>query len=210
MERRGAPTAVSSRAYIAEVNNGRAIPAADAFATAIAPLATAPVRPEVQIEEMPAPQRVAPYAAALAAEVVQPDEGDPSANGRFVVLHDPRGPEAWHGTWRVVSYARADLESELATDPLLGEVGWSWLADALEASGLASGALGGTVTRVVSESFGILDDREPTVELEIRASWTPSGDDLAEHLTMWSGVLCTIAGLPPLPEGVTALPGRRY
>ena len=27
------------------------------------------------------------------------------------------------------------------------------------------------------------------------------------HLQAWADLLCTIAGLPPLPEGVVALPG---
>ena len=30
-----------------------------------------------------------------------------------------------------------------------------------------------------------------------------------EHLAAWSDLLCQIAGLPPLPEGVVALPGPR-
>ena len=45
--------------------------------------------------------------------------------------------------------------------------------------------------------------------MEVRASWTPLGNDLGAHLLAWSDLLCTIAGLPPLPEGVIALPGAR-
>ena len=45
-------------------------------------------------------------------------------------------------------------------------------------------------------------------EVEVRASWTPVGDelDLVRHLGAWSDLLCATAGLPP--PGVSALPGR--
>ena len=107
-----------------------------------------------------------------------------------------------------MTFARAELEPELATDPLLGAVGWTWLTDALDARRLGYVAEAGTVTRVVSESFAGLADREPAVEMEVRASWTPLGE-FGAHLLAWSDLLCTIAGLPPLPEGVVALPGPR-
>ena len=45
--------------------------------------------------------------------------------------------------------------------------------------------------------------------MEVRASWTPLGPEVGDHLLAWSDLLCTIAGLPPLPEGVVALPGPR-
>jgi len=166
----------------------------------------------VRLTEVPAPSRIAPYAVAMSAEVVTaelPDEGDELASGRFVLLHDPSAPEPWDGVWRVVTFARAELEPELATDPALGGVGWSWLLDALAQHDAPYVAEGGTVTRVVSESFAGLADRPATVEMEIRASWTPTGPDLGVHLQAWADLLCMIAGLPPLPEGVVALPGRR-
>jgi len=74
----------------------------------------------------------------------------------------------------------------------------------------------GTVTRVVSESFGGMADDEPTAEIEIRASWSPvpgPGDsgsvDVTRHAEAWGEVLCTAAGLPPVPPGVVAMPTRR-
>ena len=108
-----------------------------------------------------------------------------------------------------MTFARAELEPELATDPMLGEVGWSWLVDALASRGVGYVAEAGTVTRVVSQSFAGLADRPASVEMEVRASWTPLGPEVGEHLLAWSDLLCTIAGLPPLPEGVVALPGPR-
>ena len=159
---------------------------------------------------MPAPQRIAPYAVALTAEVVASASDDEElASGRFVLLHDPSSPQPWEGEWRAVTFARAELEPEVAGDPMLGAVGWSWLIDALESRGVDYGTEAGTVTRVVSESFAGLSDRESSVEMEVRASWTPHGSDLGAHLLAWSDLLCTIAGLPPLPDGVVALPGQR-
>lgn len=181
------------------------------FTEALEALRHVRLRPEVRITEVPAPQRIAPYAVALTADVLgsAADDEDELASGRFVLLHDPSAPEPWGGEWRAVTFARAELEPELAADPLLGEVGWSWLVDALANRDVEAIAEAGTVTRVVSQSFAGLADRPASVEMEVRASWTPIGPDAGQHLLAWSDLLCTIAGLPPLPEGVTALPGPR-
>jgi hypothetical protein len=180
------------------------------FARVLNALRDVRVRSEVRLTEVPAPTRIAPYAAALTADVADPAEPDHDlATGRFVLLHDPSAPDTWDGQWRVVTFARAELEVELAGDPMLGAVGWSWLTDSLSGRGLAWTAEAGTVTRVVSESFGGLADRGASVEMEIRASWTPVEGEADEHLRAWSDMLCTIAGIPPLPDGVVPLPGQR-
>ena len=65
---------------------------------------------------------------------------------------------------------------------------------------------------VVSQGYGGLVDNGTSVEMEVRASWTPvapGGVGLGTHFEAWGALLCTIAGLPPLPEGVVALPGQR-
>ncbi|GAB3590094.1 DUF3000 domain-containing protein [Angustibacter peucedani] len=186
--------------------------APEPFQRALAALKAAPVRPDVVLTEAPSPGRIAPYSVALTADVVdrRPDgEAEELATGRFVLLHDPAAPEPWGGTFRAVTFVRADLEPEMGSDPLLGEVGWSWLLESLHHRGTGFVSEGGTVTRVVSESFAALSDRPSGVEIEIRASWTPTDDDLGPHLLAWTDLLCTVAGLPPLPEGVTALPARR-
>ncbi len=164
----------------------------------------------MRLTEVPAPTRIAPYAAALTADVIDPADAEADlATGRFVLLYDPATPDAWDGQWRVVTFARAELEPELATDPMLGAVGWSWLIDSLGARGLRWTAEAGTVTRVVGEGFAGLADRGASVEMEIRASWTPQDGDVAGHLRAWTDMLCTIAGIPPLPDGVVPLPGQR-
>jgi hypothetical protein len=180
--------------------------APEEFLGAIERLRATRLRPEVISQEVPAPQRIAPFAVALSADVVV--DGEDLATGRFVLLYDPAGQEAWGGRFRAVTFARAALEPELGGDPLLGQIGWSWLDEALSSSGAEHTAAGGTVTRVLSESFGSLADRQSTVEVEVRASWTPR-DDTGRHLQAWSVLLCTVAGLPPLPQGVATLPRGR-
>ena len=181
------------------------------FRAAVDELRTATLRPEVSSEEMPAPQRIAPYAVAITADVVVHEEE--VGTGRLILLHDPAGNDAWDGTFRLVAYARAEIDPEQAIDPMLGEVGWTWLEEALEAHGAAWGAASGTVTRVATESFGAMADEETTAQLEIRASWTPREVDgttpITAHVEAWGELLCTAVGLPPVPEGVTAIPSRR-
>jgi hypothetical protein len=192
--------------------SGRSVPGREAteFSRAIETLRAARLRPEVRLTEVPAPGRIAPYSVALTGDVLRSvGAEDDLASGRFVLLFDPSAPEPWNGQWRVVTFARAELEPEFATEAMLGRVGWSWLTDALDEAGVDYTAEAGTVTRVVSESFGGLSEKEASVEIEIRASWTPLDGALGDHLIAWSDLLCTIAGLPPLPEGVIALPGPR-
>lgn len=144
---------------------------------------------------------------ALTADVEVDD--DELGTGRFVVLHDPAGHDAWAGTFRIVTFARATVEPDLAGDPLLAEVGWAWLMDFLSEHAAAFHAASGTVTRVESESFGGMADRPATAELEVRASWTPDGLDLARHLLAWADLLCQTCGLQPVPRGVVSLPRQR-
>ncbi len=184
------------------------------FIEAVATMHAARLRPEIFCEEMPAPQRIAPYATALSADVTV-DEAE-VGTGRIILLHDPAGNEAWDGTFRCVAYARADLDLDLITDPLLAEVGWSWLTEALHAHSAAHTAISGTVTRVATDSFGGMSDEDGNAQIEIRASWTPVAEEgqdgppnLAPHIEAWGEVLCTAAGLPPVPEGVAIIAARR-
>src|SRR3954452_24964506 len=146
------------------------------FRVAVARLRAARLRPEVFCEEMPAPQRIAPYSAALTADVTV--DGPDLGPGRIILLHDPAGNDAWDGTYRCVAYARAEIELDLVTDPMLAAVGWSWLTEDLETHGAAYTAASGTVTRFATESFGGMADEGGSAQLELRASWTPLGTGL--------------------------------
>ncbi|MFI9201865.1 DUF3000 domain-containing protein [Streptomyces sp. NPDC053048] len=190
------------------------------FRQAVAGLQGVRLRPEIELDATPPPQRLAPYSYALEAAVVVDDEE--LADGRLILLHDPAGHDAWGGTFRLVTLVHAELEPEMAADPLLPEVCWSWLTGALEARRVPYAAISGTVTRAGSHYFGGLREREPSTRIEIRASWSPAlpakgpgaggVPDTAAHLSAWCDLLCQIAGLPPggAPEaGIVTLPQRR-
>ena len=177
------------------------------FLSAVAALRAAQIRPEVVLEETAAPQRLAPHTLAVTADVVSGDEE--LATGRLVLLHDPAGHETWEGTFRLVTFARVELEPDIAADPLITRVAWTWLVESLESRGARYAAPAGTVTRTASESFGAMSDKAPDAQIEIRASWTPEGPELSAHVEAWTEMLCTAAGLPPLPAGVVAIPTGR-
>ncbi|MBP2386556.1 DUF3000 domain-containing protein [Paeniglutamicibacter kerguelensis] len=198
-----------------------------AFLEALAAVRRTSCRSELRLEEIPAPARLAPYALALAADVhervprsalgagktgsdPQSVHGEELATGRFILLHDPAGSALWDGSFRIVTYIRARIESEMGNDAMLGSVAWTWLVDALTESGAKYRQAGGTATRVLSESYGTLAERNDTIDIELRASWTPGDENISAHLEAWAEMVCTFAGLPPLPSGVTALPHRRF
>jgi len=176
------------------------------FRRAVTGLAGVELRPEVVVSELPPPQRLAPYAVALHAVVVR--AGEELAEGRLVVLHDPDGQAVWEGDTRCVAYLQAGIDFEIASDPMLPSVGWSWLIDALTGAEADYRAAGGTVTRTTSERFGALADHPHAADVEIRASWSPVGD-LRPHLIAFGELLCSAAGLPPTPPGVVPMPAAR-
>jgi hypothetical protein len=177
----------------------------EAFTRAVDGLRQVRPRPEIVLEEIPAPQRLAPYGYAISGTVLR--HGDEVATGRLILLYDPAGHDAWEGCLRLVTYVTAELEPELGTDPMLPAVAWSWLTDALDALDARHAAIGGTVTQTLSTRFGELAGPPTAADLEIRASWTPVDGDLVRHLTAWCDLLAMTAGLPP--PGVTALVERR-
>ena len=158
-------------------------------------------RAELIVEEIPAPQKLAPFAFAMTA-----DTADNVATARFVLLHDPQEQEGWSGNFRCVTFVRAAVDHEMASDPMVANVGWSWLIDSLEKFECRYIQPSGTVTRVASASFGTLNEREDDSEIEVRASWTPiDGNAIANHVRAWLNLLELCAGLEPIPEGVTPL-----
>lgn len=193
----------------------RAADGGPAFAAAVAALeagreAVAEVRDDLDFEDWPAPKRLAPHAAALAVTAYR--DGVEAGTGRLVLLHDTAGQEGWTGTFRVVAQVHADVEEEMAADPLLGEVGWSWLTDALGLHAPGYGAPSGTVTRVITEGYGAKADEPAATGFELRASWCPDEDEIADEVSgavlAWCDVVAAAAGLPAQPPGTRAL-GRR-
>lgn len=183
----------------------------DRWAAALASLDAASLRAELRIDEIPAPTGLAPHARAYAADVLPSERGIDTelGTGRFIVLHDATQPDAWGGDFRVVCYAQAPLEHDIGSDPLLPEVAWSWLVDALADRGAAHHSVSGTATTILSTGFGGLADQGDGAQLELRASWTPVDLELGRQLEAWGNFLCLLAGLPPSTDGVSLLAPRR-
>jgi hypothetical protein len=179
--------------------------APEAFRTAVSTLLTTTVRPEARVERIRPPQRLAPWSFAVAVDISTLTNPD-CATGRLVVLYDPDGTEAWDGELRLVGYAQADLAPDMAGDPLLPAVGWSWLTESLHQRDAAHTAVGGTVTQTTSTRFGDVHGPSSNTQLELRGSWTATETDLSAHLRAFVDLLCTAAGLPP--EGVAVLGER--
>ncbi len=184
------------------------------FDQIIAEIRAISTRNEIEVEEVPAPQRLAPFAIALTATVLgdvvitseSEEDGEEIATGRFVLLHDPEGQDGWGGRFRCVTFVRANIDRDMVSDPLLADVGWTWLLESLTKLNCDYTSPSGTVTRVASSSFGTLSSRAEESELEVRASWTPlSAERLSDHVRAWLEVLEISAGLAPIPEGVSQL-----
>lgn len=190
-----------------------AVPAEFAAVAASLRAALAQTRPELLLTETRGPSKVAPHGLAVTASVTASADDDREiAVGRLVLLHDPDGQAAWDGTYRIACFARADLDPEMSSDPLLPEVAWSWLEEALRGHDAEADALAGTVTITRSSRFGALAEPgdEASSEAELRCSWTPRWDeDPARHLRAFCDLLADLAGLPPDMPGVVALSARR-
>lgn len=177
------------------------------FRHAVATLTGATLRPGTELSDLPAPQRLAPYAFANAISVVDAAD-DEVASGRLVLLYDPAGVTAWEGTLRVVVFGSCEIDIEMAEDGLLAQVGWSWLTECLDNHGAAYTALGGTVTTTSSMRFGDIVGPPRVEELELRASWTATTTELASHMRAFADFLATSAGLPP--EGISTIRDKRH
>ena len=166
-------------------------------------------RPDFTVREIPAPSHLAPDAFALAGDVRPQDHGVDSeyGTGRLILLHDDE-PDPWNGAWRVVCFAQAPLEPEIGTDPMLAEVAWSWLVDALEARGARFHSASGTATKTLSRGFGSLENEPDGAQIELRASWSPEGD-ITLHVQAWAELVCMLAGLPPGSEGIAVFGAHR-
>ena len=167
-------------------------------------------RADLSVREIPAPTGLAPESIALAGDVRPEIDGvdSPYGTGRFILLHDPQEPAQWDGPWRIVCFAQAPLEPDIGTDPLLADVAWSWLVDALHSREAQHVAASGTATKTLSKGFGTLAAEGDGAQIELRASWSPAGD-IGAHVEAWAELICMLAGLPPGSEEIAVLGSRR-
>lgn len=177
------------------------------FRRAVASLQQMRPRPELLIAPLDAPPRLAPYTWAFSVEAdanaaragePAPDLDEPDTSGRLILLHDPAGQDVWEGTFRLVCFVQARLEPEQLGDEMMPVVGWSWLTEALDQNGAEYVALGGTVTQTSSVRFGDIAGPRRDDDVELRASWTPTGSDLSRHAEAFCQLVASAAGLPPV------------
>lgn len=180
-----------------------------AFARVRELIAGVQFRDDFSVREIPAPTGLAPEAIALAGDV-RPDESGESlyGTGRMILLYDEEEPDGWEGPWRVVVFAQAPLETEIGMDPLLSEVAWTWLTDALASHEAPYRAESGTATKTLSRGFGSLASEEDGAQIELRASWSPT-DNIAGHVAAWAELVCMLAGLPPGSERIAVFGARK-
>src|SRR3984893_114292 len=186
------------------------------FQAAVPAMNTVEVRSEIELGPIRPPQRLAPFSYALGAEgrhpetAIVPERAEGDAFGRLILLHDPGGAEArgeaGDGTMRLFAYIQADLDSSEAVDPLLPEVAWSWLVDALGARAGQATAVGGTVTATTSVRYGDISGPPRAHQLCPRAFCPATTPELGTHVQAFCEVLEHAAGLPP--TGVTDLGSR--
>ena len=164
--------------------------------------------PEVRVEPLRPPQRLAPWSYAVSAEIItaRTARTSPPAGwsccttrtgtrpGTACCASSPTPPPSWN--------------DEMGVDPMLPAVGWSWLdRRAGRTRRRPYRAAGGTVTQTTSTRFGDLHGAAHAVSLELRASWTARHRrPRARTCCAFVDLLCTAAGLPP--EGVTDPPPR--
>lgn len=150
--------------------------------------------PHLSLTEIPAPQKITPFSAALHVESPSEDGDIPATTGRFVILYEPKKVTDWAAKTRIIVQVRSEMDAEMGADPLLGEVIWTWLHDALDQNSVDSHRLKGTVTRELSETFGNLQLTRSNVEVELKASWSTDSKDLAPHLQAWLDLVSHVFG----------------
>ena len=165
------------------------------FTDALLTLRDATYDSHVKVSEIPSPHGIAPFAAAIRLDCAALDDNSNSGGaGRLVILYDPLEQPGWQGRFRLVTMLHAQVDVDLVTEPLADQVCWSWLTDFLTQSGASFIQSAGSITRSHSASFGELDKRSESAELEIRASWTQLANNLASHGEAISRLLAMMAG----------------
>jgi hypothetical protein len=66
----------------------------------------------------------------------------------------------------------------------------------------------GTTTRVISVGHGSIAAQKQHAELELRASWCPTGTNFAAHLEAWQDLICMMSGYSLHGEDVPSIERR--
>jgi hypothetical protein len=181
------------------------------FRLAVESLRAASVRDELVLQQIDAPGKLAKHEVAFSANIdaASTDVATDLGTGRFVLLWDPEEPEPWGSRFRVITFAKSPLETDIGADEQIADVAWAWLTEALQNRHANFIAEAGTATRIISSGYGALSNQSDHAELEIRASWSPVDTNANAHLEAWQDLVCIMSGLPNLPAGVSSFASGR-
>lgn len=181
------------------------------FRLAVESLRAAEVRDELVLQQIDAPGKLAKHEVAFSANIdaASTDVATDLGTGRFVLLWDPEEPEPWGSRFRVITFAKSPLETDIGADEQIADVAWAWLTEALQNRHANFIAEAGTATRIISSGYGALSNQSDHAELEIRASWSPVDTKANAHLEAWQDLVCIMSGLPNLPAGVSSFASGR-
>ena len=167
------------------------------------------LRPEVLCEEMPAPQRIAPYAAALSADVTVDGERHRHRAGSSCCTTPPattpgRAPSA--------AWPTAAARSSSSSSPTR-----CWPRSAGPGSSRRSPPTAPSTSPPPAPSPGWPPRASaawPRTAAPPRSRSAPRGRRSTRpasraHVEAWGELLCTAAGLEPVPDGVAVMPSRR-
>lgn len=180
------------------------------FAAAALSLGQPILRSELNTSQIPAPEKIAPWALAFAAQA--PNPADTPMNrgvGRIVFLYDPEQFDTWGSNMRVIAYGKSPLESDLGIEEDVAHFWWEELVRALKNHNAKYSHEAGTITKMTSTGMGSLSNDPGTSEVEIRASWSPQEDELGPHLAAWQDLIAGMAGFGIDGEGVTRLTSKK-
>jgi hypothetical protein len=164
------------------------------------------LRAELNSSQIPAPDRIAPWALAFAAQA--PNPADTPMNrgvGRIVFLYDPEQFDTWGSNLRVIAYGKSPLENDLGIEDDAAHFWWGQLTQALSNHGASYSHEAGTVTKMSSTGMGALANDPSASEVEMRASWSPQEDDLGPHFAAWQDLIAAMAGFGISGEDVIRL-----
>lgn len=173
------------------------------FQAAIEEIRKADVRPELELTQIPAPSKMAHDALAFSVSIRQESINSftNGGTGRFVLLHDLEPHQQWGSNFRIVTFAKSAIEPSIAEFDDGSNSGWAWLLDALAQSAAPFINEAGTATKIFSKGFGALANEPNHAELEVRASWTPTGA-FAAQLQAWQNFVCMMAGFSIDPTDI--------
>jgi hypothetical protein len=128
--------------------------------------------------------------------------------GRFILLWDDLPQENWTTNFRVICFAKSPLETDIGFSDESSDLAWTWLGAALEHRHAQFEAEAGTTTRVISVGHGSIAAQKHHAELELRASWCPTGEDFHSHIEAWQDLICIMSGFSLHGEEVPSIERR--